>query len=151
MMNQHKNAKKLESASEAETLQIAQDFSAALSENSNIILLKGLLGAGKTTFVKGFATALGANLNEIKSPTYTYMRTYQGLSKKIVHLDLYRLDNMNVSLIEEIQELIENQDNYILIEWPEKIEEYLPVDINEVNIEHGESQSSRILNIKYAN
>lgn len=150
-MNQQQNAKKLESTSEQETLRIAHDFSINLNENSNIVLLKGLLGAGKTTFVKGFATALGASLNEIKSPTYTYMRTYQGLNKKVVHLDLYRLDNMNVSLIEEIQELIEDIDNYVLIEWPEKIEDYLPLDLNEVQIEHGEKQNSRTLNFKYAN
>lgn len=150
-MNQHDNAKKLESESEQKTLQIAGEFSENLSQNSNIILLKGLLGAGKTTFVKGFSIALGVNLNEIKSPTYTYMRTYQGLNKKIVHLDLYRMDNINVSFLEELQELIENEDNYILIEWPEKIEDYLPINCNEVNIEHGESTNNRILNIKYAN
>jgi len=151
MTNQHKDAKNLNSNSEQETLKIAADFANQLNDNSNIILLKGLLGAGKTTFVKGFSTALGANLNEIKSPTYTYMRTYNGLNKKIVHLDLYRMENMNVSFIEELQELIENEENCILIEWPEMIEDYLPANLHKVNIEHGENQNQRSLSITYAN
>ena len=150
-MNKHIDAKRLESHSEQETLKIASDFAKKIDENSSIILLKGLLGAGKTTFVKGFSTSLGVNLNEIKSPTYTYMRTYHGLNKKIVHLDLYRMETMNVSFIEELQELIENPDNYVLIEWPEKIEDYLPLNCNEVNIEHGQEQNERLLTINYAN
>lgn len=150
-MSDNNNVKNLNSLSEQETLNIANDFAKSLTENSNIILLKGLLGVGKTTFVKGFSTALGVNINEIKSPTYTYMRTYHGLNKKIVHLDLYRMENMNVSFLEELQELIENPNNYILIEWPEKIEDYLPTNCNQVNIEHGDKENLRSLNITYAN
>jgi tRNA A37 threonylcarbamoyladenosine biosynthesis protein TsaE len=61
------------------------------------------------------------------------------------------MEGMNVSFIEELQEIIEDENNYILIEWPEKIEDYLPLNCNEINIEHGESSNNRTLNIKYAN
>ncbi len=141
----------LESFSEADTCKIAEDLANKITDKSRLILLRGLLGTGKTTFVKGFAKALGANLNEIKSPTYTYFRIYQGLNKKIVHIDLYRLDHMNVELLEELQEYLNNEENLVIIEWPERIEDYLPLNRNEVIFEYGEEPTKRLLKIKYAN
>ncbi|MFC1810945.1 tRNA (adenosine(37)-N6)-threonylcarbamoyltransferase complex ATPase subunit type 1 TsaE [Patescibacteria group bacterium] len=141
----------LESFSEVDTCKIAEDLANKINDESRLVLLRGLLGAGKTTFVKGFAKALGADLNQIKSPTYTYFRTYQGLNKKIVHIDLYRLDHMNVELLEELQEYLDNKENVVVIEWPERVEDYLPLNRNEVIFEHGEEPFKRLLKIKYAN
>lgn len=148
-MSEFKKTHELKSNSEQETHEIAKTF-ADQNKDSRIILLNGLLGAGKTTFVKGYALALGVNLNEIKSPTYTYFRTYQGLNKKIVHLDLYRMDDLNVEFLEELQEYLENPENVIIIEWPEKIKDYLPTDRHEIMFEHGEYSNNRLLKIYHA-
>ncbi len=139
----------INSYSEEETQKIAREF---IKQNKNIriILLKGLLGSGKTTFVKGVALASGANLNEIKSPTYTYFRTYKGLNKKIVHIDLYRMDVINVEFLEELQEYLENEENLIIIEWPEKIQDYLPNIRHEIMFEHKKDPNKRLLKIQYA-
>ncbi len=148
-MSEFKKPFEIKSNSEEKTQEIAKNFAEQI-KNSRIILLNGLLGAGKTTFVKGFAIALGVDLNQIKSPTYTYFRTYQGLNKKIVHLDLYRMDNLNVEFLEELQEYLENSENVIIIEWPEKIQDYLPPDRHEIMFEHGEQSNDRLLKIYYA-
>lgn len=150
-MQDSKKAHKLNSLSEEDTYNFAKDILNELDSSTRLILLKGKLGAGKTTFVKGFAKALGADINVVKSPTYTYMRTYKGLNKEILHVDLYRLETLNVQLLEEIQEYIEKDNNYVLIEWPEVIENYLPLDRQELNIEHGKEPNSRILSLKNAN
>jgi len=149
-MSEFKKPLELKSFSEADTHKIAEDLVNNLN-STQLVLLRGLLGAGKTTFVKGLSVALGANLNEVKSPTYTYLRTYQGLNKKIVHLDLYRMDNMNVQLLEELQEYLEDENNLIIIEWPEKIQDYLPLNRHEIMFEHGEEPNNRLIQIKYAN
>jgi tRNA threonylcarbamoyladenosine biosynthesis protein TsaE len=147
-MLEFRKPQEVKSNSEEETHEIAKNF-ANQNKNSRIVLLNGLLGAGKTTFVKGFAMALGANLNEIKSPTYTYFRIYQGLNKKIVHLDLYRMDNLNVEFLQELQEYLENPENIIIIEWPEKIQNYLPDDRHEIMFEHGKQSNKRLIKFNY--
>lgn len=148
-MSKIQKSQEIKSNSPDNTQQIAKSFTEKIN-NSRIILLNGLLGAGKTTFVKGFALAMGADLNQIKSPTYTYFRTYQGLNKKIIHLDLYRMDNINVEFIEELQEYLENRDNVVIIEWPEKIKDFLPPERHEIVIEYGENPNDRLLKIQYA-
>ena len=74
------------SATEAETKDIAKGF-AKKCKTPCVILLKGELGAGKTTFVRGFAEELNISEN-IASPSYTYLRTYQVPDKEIT---LYHL------------------------------------------------------------
>ncbi len=148
-MSSSDKSREIRSNSEEETQKIAREF-LKNNENPGIILLKGLLGAGKTTFVKGISLALGANLNEIKSPTYTYIRLYKGLNKKIVHIDLYRMDSLNVEFLEELQEYLENNENLIIIEWPEKIQDYLPNIRHEIMFEHTDDPNKRLLKIQYA-
>lgn len=148
-MADFKKPHEIRSNSEEETQKIAADL-ANNTESTRIILLNGLLGAGKTTFVKGFARAMGANLNAIKSPTYTYIRVYNSLNKKIVHLDLYRMNALNVEFIEELQEYLENEENLIIIEWPETVKDFLPQNRYEIMFEYGENPNERLLKINYA-
>lgn len=149
LKSKFQKSQELKSNSPDDTQQIARSFIEKIN-NSRIILLNGLLGAGKTTFVKGIALAMGVDLNQIKSPTYTYLRIYQGLNKKIIHFDLYRMNNINVEFIEELQEYLENTDNVIIIEWPEKIKDFLTFDRHEIFIEYGKNPNDRLLKIKYA-
>ena len=85
------------------------------------ICLRGELGAGKTTFLQGFARALGIT-EPITSPTYALEQLYEtakGMS--LIHIDLYRfLDNPTSTLVHEIglDEWMDRDDALIAIEWP---------------------------------
>jgi tRNA threonylcarbamoyladenosine biosynthesis protein TsaE len=89
-----------------------------------LMILRGDLGAGKTTLVKGIAAALAAaEPDEVTSPTFTLVHEYTGSLKdepvKLLHLDLYRLDaerQLESLGIEEMQ----TPDAVILVEWGEK-------------------------------
>jgi tRNA threonylcarbamoyladenosine biosynthesis protein TsaE len=89
-----------------------------------LMILRGDLGAGKTTLVKGIATALGAaEPDEVTSPTFNLIHEYtgslDGREVKLLHLDLYRLDaerQLDPLGLEEMQ----TPDALILVEWGEK-------------------------------
>ena len=85
---------------------------------NDVILISGDVGAGKTTLVKEFCKLIGVKEN-VNSPTYTLINQYKCNSKIVVHIDLYRVNNLI-----EINELglfdyLEN--NLVIIEWPEII------------------------------
>lgn len=109
---------------EEATIAFGKELAFACSENC-IIFLKGELGAGKTTLVRGFLQGLGYR-QPIKSPTYTLVESYEIQHRLVYHFDLYR--------IKDPQEL-ENigvrdyfaQPALILIEWPERAENQLPI------------------------
>lgn len=88
-----------------------------------ILLLKGNLGAGKTTFTKELLVKLGST-NEVSSPTYSIVNEYDTPKGKVFHFDLYRLKN-----IEEVYDI--GMEDYLrqgvlsIIEWPEVYEEDL--------------------------
>lgn len=105
------------------TFELAQRI-ARLSEIGDVIALSGDLGSGKTEFARAFIRALTDAEEEVPSPTFTLVQTYDGISGEIWHFDLYR-----VRLPEEVLELgIEEafHDAITLIEWPEKLGPYLP-------------------------
>lgn len=103
-------------------------------KGGDIVLLNGDLGAGKTTFVKGFASAL--NIKEpVTSPTFTLLKTYKSDNFTLVHIDAYRLDG---ELFEELDDYI-NDNNIIFIEWSsclsnkDLIQDNLNIDIKYVS------------------
>lgn len=89
-----------------------------------IVILDGPLAAGKTTFTKGIAKALGIKRN-INSPSYTLMKSYlsEDKTKQLYHLDLYRMnkDNQDYDLEEYI-----NAEAFTVIEWPFQVPHLLP-------------------------
>lgn len=89
-----------------------------------LVFLKGELGAGKTTLVRGYLRATGYS-GTVKSPTYNLVEEYQLADKKIYHFDLYRLNDP-----EELEWLGINdylsQESACFIEWPDKGKGYLP-------------------------
>lgn len=108
---------KITCATEQDLLQLAAKL-AHVMQHGAVIFLRGPLGAGKTTFSRGFLTALG-HKGKVKSPTYTLLEQYQLPGMVVNHFDLYRLDN------EEELEQIGIRDYFqpcavSLIEWPEK-------------------------------
>jgi tRNA threonylcarbamoyladenosine biosynthesis protein TsaE len=77
--------------SEQETLELGATIAAALRPGT-FVLLHGDLGAGKTAFVRGMAAGLGANPEDVSSPTFVLIQHYRGRTP-LVHVDLYRLDS----------------------------------------------------------
>jgi tRNA threonylcarbamoyladenosine biosynthesis protein TsaE len=96
-----------------------QAFGASLAKTHPIILLTGDLGAGKTTFAKGFAQALGINPSQVQSPTYTYLNSYDNL---LLHIDMYRLEDFHQVVEKGILDQM-NAYDYVLIERPKRIEQ----------------------------
>jgi tRNA threonylcarbamoyladenosine biosynthesis protein TsaE len=85
----------------------------------HLIFLQGDLGAGKTTFIRGFLEGLGHE-GSVKSPTYTLVETYPMGSRTIHHFDLYRLHEAL-----GIRDYFGNT-SLCLMEWPERAEKILP-------------------------
>ena len=106
----------------AETLNLGKKFSQRLNPNS-VVLLQGPIGAGKTSFVQGIANGLSIS-EDITSPTFSLSHHYKSGRIPLIHLDLYRLENISSAkefFFSEEEEA--NQNKAILvIEWPELIE-----------------------------
>ncbi|WP_255614359.1 tRNA (adenosine(37)-N6)-threonylcarbamoyltransferase complex ATPase subunit type 1 TsaE [Synechococcus sp. MU1611] len=102
-----------------------QDFGAALAKqlpSGALVLLKGPLGAGKTSLVQGMAQAL--NINEpITSPTFAIAQHYPQGSPPLIHLDLYRLDNPAAAdeIFCQEEEEARRMGAVMVVEWPERL------------------------------
>lgn len=89
----------------------------------NILLLKGNLGAGKTTFTQFFLKSLGSG-DEVSSPTYAIVNEYHTPKGNVFHFDLYRMKNISEVYDIGMEEYLDNA--YLcIIEWPEVYEEDL--------------------------
>jgi len=107
---------------------------------NNILLLKGNLGAGKTTFSQFLLKNLGSE-DEVSSPTYSIVNEYNSPRGKIFHFDLYRLKNIEEVYDIGIEEYLDN--SYLcIIEWPEVYEAELQgLNFHTMTIENtGESR-----------
>jgi tRNA threonylcarbamoyladenosine biosynthesis protein TsaE len=90
-----------------------------------LVLLRGDLGAGKTTLVKGIASAFNAAAEEdVTSPTFTLIHEYRGPSANIFHIDLYRIDTQRELDTLALDDL-RSDDSILLIEWGEKFARFV--------------------------
>ena len=128
-----------------ETIQFGHNFSLKLKAKS-IILIKGKIGAGKTSLVKGIADGLQIKEN-ITSPTFALSHHYNSGKLPLIHMDLYRIED-DISAKElflEEEEELEQNNGIMVIEWPEKIislvDKYWLIEINYLD------DSGRILKI----
>ena len=126
--------------SQDETADVGRKLAPTLKAGS-VLLLIGDLGAGKTALVRGLAEGLGVAPEEVSSPTFTLMQEYRGGRVKLIHVDLYRLNNGR-----EIDELGLDElglESVLAIEWAEKLPRPIP-DAIEVRIDHGEGDERRL-------
>ena len=127
---------------ETATLNAGVNFAHNLVANNMVaglvIYLHGELGAGKTTFTRGFLYGLGF-IGKVKSPTYTLIEPYVFSRYNIYHFDLYRFIDEEEWESSGFREYF-NAQSVCLIEWPEKAEHLLPMPDIHVYLTHADSQ-----------
>ena len=110
--------KPIESKTADETLALGETMGRLISQGMSIAL-KGDLGAGKTTFVKGLAKGLGVSEEYyITSPTFTLINEYPALPFTLYHLDLYRLSSADELEYIGFDDIFDD-NHVIVVEWPE--------------------------------
>jgi len=122
-----------------------------VSEQASVLVLTGDLGAGKTTFTKLLASSLGVE-GEITSPTFVIMKRYEGDTKVqkqtsfsyLCHIDAYRIDDIDEMRPLRFEEILQEADTLVCIEWGEKIQELLPAHTLTLNIEITGTESRTI-------
>ena len=110
------------------------------------IAMRGEMGVGKTVFTRGFVSHFGrAN---VKSPTYTIVNEYSPAGTKIYHFDLYRISDGDDLESIGYHEYVESEA-YSIVEWSERVPEYIPDDAITVTISRvAEDESARDIEIK---
>ncbi len=109
-------------SSAEETIALGRSLAPILRE-SRIILLRGDLGAGKTTLTKGIAEGFqAAEQDDVTSPTFTLVHEYRGPERTLYHIDLYRIDTERELASLGLEEMSNEEGNILLIEWGEKFE-----------------------------
>lgn len=111
------------SQNEKETISFAKKFAKTL-KGDEIIALWGTLGMGKTVFAKAIIQALTGRKEDVPSPTFTLLQTYDTPIGQVFHFDFYRLKNPTEAYEIGIEDAFES--GICLIEWPEKIGKLLP-------------------------
>lgn len=116
-----------------------------------LVLLRGDLGAGKTTLVKGIVASLGAaELDDVGSPTFTLVHEYNGRNLTVYHLDLYRLENDSQLEALGVSEMLERPDALVLVEWGERFPMLVARANAEITIEAGENETERLLMVRWS-
>ena len=123
-----------------ETMSLGQKF-VALAKPGSTFCLTGDLGAGKTTLVRGIARALNIK-SVVQSPTFNIMKVYFDGDRPLIHIDAYRLADVNTDI--GLDEYIGYETGITVIEWPEFIKDLIPENAIEVNIRHAQDNMRNI-------
>ena len=117
-----------------ETMALGRSLALTLAP-PKIVLLRGDLGAGKTTLVKGIARAFEAAQEEdVTSPTFTLIHEYRGPKVSVYHVDLYRVDTPRQLETLGLDDLI-SENSVLLLEWGEKFRRFAEERDVEIQIE----------------
>ena len=124
-----------------ETIALGRDLAATLKQ-ARVVILRGDLGAGKTTLVKGIAEGLqAASQDDVTSPTFTLIHEYRGPDVTLYHVDLYRIETERELATLGLDELFASEGNLVVIEWGEKFPRLVAECDAEIRIERsGECQ-----------
>jgi tRNA threonylcarbamoyladenosine biosynthesis protein TsaE len=122
---------------------------AQIVRSGDVLALWGDLGAGKTTFARGFIGALMGAAESVPSPTFTLVQTYPavvaGMPLEIWHFDLYRLKRAEEAYEIGIEEAFDS--GVSLIEWPDRLGSLLPAKRLDVTLAPGVGADSRRLTL----
>ncbi len=133
------------SHSPEETFRLGEEFARHLT-GGEILLLSGALGAGKTTFVKGVASAMGIDPEEVTSPSFTLVNPHEG-RLRLYHLDLYRLsDGAAAAAAVDLDELLRDTSAVIVVEWADRLGSYPMPDHWRISIS-GDGEDPRTIQV----
>ena len=125
-----------------ETQSLGEHFAQKLKAG-DFVAFYGNLGSGKTTFIQGLAKGLGIK-RRIISPTFIIMRTYDLRPKIFYHVDLYRTGSKQDLLGIGLDQIVEDKNSIVALEWAEKMGEMLPEKRIDVNCEYLGEDKRRI-------
>jgi len=123
-----------------ETQKFAHDWLLSISPREDFAVVVGLygnLGAGKTAFTQAVARELKIK-DIVNSPTFVIEKIYETEHphfKRLIHIDAYRLEKGRELQVLNFEELVENKNNLIIIEWPENVKEILSEDHIKIHCE----------------
>lgn len=131
---------------ETELLALAGQVAGRL-QGGEVIELIGDVGAGKTTFTKALARALGIN-EAIQSPTFTISRQYSyGDGQRLVHYDFYRLQEAGI-MRDELAETIADPKALVVVEWADVTADVLPAERITIQIDSvAEDEQARLVKL----
>lgn len=109
--------------SESDLKNIAKAFQVVLKP-SDIILCYGEMGTGKTTFTRELCSCYG--IKNVSSPTFSLVQQYESNTMPFFHIDLYRLIDSNDFTSIDLDKYLPNPAGVTIIEWSEKLAEYIP-------------------------
>jgi tRNA threonylcarbamoyladenosine biosynthesis protein TsaE len=143
VQNETSVAREIITRSPEETIAFGRTLAEILAP-PKLVLLRGDLGAGKTTLVKGIATAFeAATEDDVTSPTFTLIHEYRGPRANLFHIDLYRIDTPR-----ELETLglddLRSDNSILLIEWGEKFARFERERDVEIAIERAGEDGRRI-------
>jgi tRNA threonylcarbamoyladenosine biosynthesis protein TsaE len=129
-----------------ETFNLGKEIGAQLV-GGEILPLDGPLGAGKTVFVKGLASSLGVDPQEVTSPSFTLVNPYVG-RLRFFHIDFYRLEEgATAAHAVDLEELLSDEHAVVVIEWAERLGNYpLPANVWRIRIV-GDGEAQRCISI----
>jgi tRNA threonylcarbamoyladenosine biosynthesis protein TsaE len=126
-----------------ETIALGRSLASLLAP-PKLVLLRGELGAGKTTLVKGIAEAFqAASQEDVTSPTFTLVHEYRGPAADLFHIDLYRVDTPRELETLGLDDLV-SEDSILLLEWGDKFPRFQRERDVEISLERTGETTRRI-------
>jgi tRNA threonylcarbamoyladenosine biosynthesis protein TsaE len=147
-MREWTREKRLRTRSENGTLGLGQVMTELLLA-PKLVVLRGDLGMGKTTLVRGMAAALGVDADEVTSPTFTLVHEYKGRTTRLIHLDLYRLETERELEGIGLWEMADAADALVMVEWGDKFASVMERADAEIAITQGEVENERLLLVRW--
>ena len=110
--------------------------------NTNIVLISGEMGVGKTTLIKEIFLSLNV-IDNVSSPTFSIVNEYNANGSTVFHFDFYRIENEYEALDIGVEDYM-SQNNWCFLEWAEKIPNLIPNNVNYINFKESEDDTRTI-------
>ncbi len=142
--------KRFRTRSVAGTIALGQTIAEILLPTPRLVILRGEVGAGKTTLVKGIAQVLGAAAGQdVTSPTFNLVHEFVGPKVHLFHLDLYRLETEEQIAVLGLEEMSAQPNALVLVEWGERFGSIVADATAEITMAQGEAEDERLLLVRW--